>query len=72
MNVTIEKTCPVCHKTSRIEVDEDAYDAYTTPREWGGKLIQDAFPNLSPGEREQIKTGIHPECWDKLFGGPRP
>ena len=33
-----------------------------------GVLLQDAFPNLSPAEREFIKTGITPEEWDDFFG----
>jgi len=33
-----------------------------------GALIQDAFPNLTAGEREFIKTGITDEDWDKMFG----
>jgi len=34
-----------------------------------GELIQNVMPNLSPGEREFIKTGITPEEWDTMFGG---
>jgi hypothetical protein len=33
-----------------------------------GKLIQDAFPNLTDAEREFIKTGITPEEWEAAFG----
>jgi hypothetical protein len=32
-----------------------------------GMLIQDAFPMLSAGEREFIKTGITPQEWDEMF-----
>ena len=32
-----------------------------------GTLIQDAMPNLTPDEREFIKTGITPEEWDSAF-----
>ena len=32
-----------------------------------GMLIQHAMPNLSPDEREFIKTGITKAEWDKLF-----
>jgi len=32
-----------------------------------GKLLQDAFPNLSPEDREFIKTGITPEEWNEMF-----
>lgn len=34
-----------------------------------GALIQDAFPEMSRPEREQIVSGTHPECWEKMFGG---
>lgn len=33
-----------------------------------GALVQDAFPNLTPAEREFILTGITPEEWDDVFG----
>ena len=33
-----------------------------------GMLLQDAFPHLSPSQREFIKTGITSKEWDNLFG----
>jgi hypothetical protein len=30
----------------------------------------DAFPNLSPGEREFILTGVTPQEWQQLVVGP--
>jgi hypothetical protein len=33
----------------------------------GGVLLQDAFPNLTPDEREFFKTGLTAEDWDTLF-----
>lgn len=33
-----------------------------------GKLVQDAFPNLTPEQREFIITGITPEEWTSIFG----
>lgn len=33
-----------------------------------GALIQDAFPGLSPAEREFILSGITSEEWDATFG----
>ena len=33
----------------------------------GKLLVQDAFPNLTPGEREFIKTGITEDAWDDMF-----
>ena len=33
-----------------------------------GVPIQDAMPNLTPDEREFIKTGITPKEWEEMFG----
>ena len=60
--IKIQKICPHCKKTNTIMVDRRAYS------EWrAGKLIQQAFPNLSNDQREILKTGICPKCWDELF-----
>ena len=32
-----------------------------------GELIQHVFPNLSAADREIIKTGTHPICWQEMF-----
>ena len=34
-----------------------------------GKLAQEAFPNLTPGQREFIMTGVTDEEWDEALGG---
>ena len=34
-----------------------------------GVPIQNAFPNLSPDEREFLKTGITSEEWEAMFAG---
>jgi len=33
-----------------------------------GMNVQDAFPMLSPEQREFLMTGMTPEEWDDLFG----
>ena len=33
-----------------------------------GQLIQRAFPNLSPSQREFLMTGATPEEWDVIIG----
>jgi hypothetical protein len=35
-----------------------------------GVLAQNAFPQLSPSDREFIMTGITDEEWDETFGAP--
>jgi len=54
--------CPVCGKSEVIEVRTDSFAAWQN-----GALIQDAFPDLSPATREQIKTGYHEDCWAQVF-----
>lgn len=34
-----------------------------------GALVQDAYPDMSRQQREQIISGTHPECWEQMFGG---
>lgn len=54
--------CPGCKIRHRVAVEED--DFY----EWkGGKLIQDAFPYLTPEQREMMITGYCKKCWQDLF-----
>lgn len=46
-----------------LPVTEAQLDLYE-----GGALLQNAFPNLTPGEREFIKTGITQSEWEAIFG----
>jgi hypothetical protein len=50
------------------EMDLDITPAQLESYELFGVLLQDAFPNLSPAEREFIKSGITPEEWYDAFG----
>lgn len=60
----ITTRCPMCGRERDIEVDADAYRAWQD-----GELIQRAFPDLSADDREALKTGICPRCWDRMFAG---
>ena len=51
-------------KTKEIACTEKELAAY----EAGGILLQNAFPTLSAGDREFIKTGIDNEEWEETFG----
>ena len=60
---TITKPCIHCNETSAITVDAAAH------RRWrSGALIQDAFPDMDADTRELLISGIHPACWDAMFG----
>lgn len=54
--------CPFCGRESEVMVKIDEYLAYEE-----GALAQDAFPNLSPEERELIISGICIKCQKNIF-----
>ena len=33
-----------------------------------GPFIQDAWPESTAEQREQVISGTHPECWNEMFG----
>lgn len=66
-NVVATPTCWHCRQSGTITLTDDQMEGYHL---WlmGGVAIQDALPSLSVGDREQIKTGIHSECFEAMFG----
>lgn len=50
-------------RTLDLDVTQEQLDKYAT----GDYLIQDVFPNLTPDQREFIKTGITSEEWNNMF-----
>jgi hypothetical protein len=61
--IQIETTCPVCGRTDHIPVRHGAYVLWHEC----GKLIQDAMPELSATQREQLITGICGPCWEHMW-----
>jgi hypothetical protein len=61
--MTIETTCPICHKVHPVEVDQKGYELWM-----GGELIQRALPALSTSQRELLITGICDPCSEYAFG----
>jgi len=62
--VTVEtKTCVVCLEGGDVTMPRIAFFRFTQ-----GMSIQEAWPEGTPGEREQLINGTHPECFDQLFG----
>lgn len=53
--------CQVCFRTSQIRMPQDAYMRWVS-----GAMLQRAWPDGSPEEREMLITGLHPDCWDEL------
>ena len=52
----ITRVSPFSNKKATLELDVTARQIASWEK---GELIQDAMPNLTPAEREFIKTGCH-------------
>lgn len=61
----IERRSPFTGRVHTMEIDitPEQLAAY----EKGGILVQDAFPHLSPVEREFIYSGMTSEEWDRAI-----
>ena len=63
MMITVDIQCPFCGKLHSVEVEESHY------LDWkDGELAQNAMPELSPTEREQLISGMCPTCQKEVFG----
>ena len=60
------RKCPVCLKGGTIMVDEHELFAYLR-----GEYVGKAFKSLTIPLREQIISGVHPECWNEMWGQER-
>lgn len=64
----VTKVSPFTGQSNSMELDvtQAQLDELTGSNR---RLIQDIFPNLTPAEREFIKTGYTQEDWDAIFSG---
>lgn len=63
-----EARCTLCNRnwTIRLPYEDSVFRLRWDM--WGqGRLIQDVFPELTPQEREGLKTGICKQCWHRVF-----
>lgn len=58
--------CCHCNQTGSVKIPQKDFDN-GMPLYLAGHLIHIAFPNQSIETREQMISGIHPECWKKMF-----
>ena len=66
-SVTLCNDCPFCGEHYEFTLNMDFDKWMDSMWKWKyGEPIQNAFPDLSPDEREQIKTGICKKCWDSM------
>ena len=63
MRIDVAITCPFCGKDHAVKVNLAQYEAWQN-----GELIQNAMPDLTPTEREQLISGLCPKCQAEMFG----
>ena len=63
MRTNVVMTCTFCRKFHLVEVDLEQLEAWRN-----GELIQNAMPDLTPVEREQLISGLCPKCQAEMFG----
>ena len=63
MRIDVEITCPFCGANHAVEVNLAQFEAWQN-----GELIQNAMPDLTFTEREQLISGLCPKCQAKAFG----
>jgi len=71
MPARISRTSPFSGLVHTMEFDlyeQDDFELRLFAWRRGDKLIQDAFPELTDGAREFIKSGITPLEWAKYMG----
>jgi hypothetical protein len=65
MNITRTSAFTGITRTLDLPVTVEQLASYYGPRQL---LIQDAFPHLTPDQREFIKLGVTDEEWDQYVG----
>lgn len=63
MKITRKSPLSGISRTIDIPISYEEYNRWNK-----GELIQNAFPNISAGEREFILTGITTDEWEDQFG----
>ena len=63
MRIDVEIICPFCGADHAVEVNLARFEAWQN-----GELIQNAMPDLTFTEREQLISHICPKCQAKVFG----
>ena len=61
----ITRISPFTGKTHTFDLNVTAEQIFRWQK---GELIQNAMPQLTPDEREFVKTGITPDEWNAAFG----
>ena len=64
ITITLKIECPICGAEHEVTMEIADYYAWEH-----GARIQDVAPYLSATQREQLISGMCPDCQVKVFGG---
>lgn len=62
-HIKTDVICVHCRQVQTIMLSKTGIEAYQK-----GALMQDAFPELTAGQREMLISGTCDNCWKKFFG----
>jgi hypothetical protein len=69
MSYQVTRKSPYTGNLNTIELPLTAEQFEAAFVRWKkGELVQNAFPTLTPDQREFLMTGYTKEDWDKMFG----
>ena len=63
MTAVVAVPCRLCNEVADLTVNIEGFVAWQ-----GGKLIQEALPELSADQRELLISGTCDKCWNEMFG----
>jgi hypothetical protein len=63
MDLTVQINCTFCHEPNLVRVNHQDYITYINDE----LHVQDAFPYLTPDERELFISGTCTTCWNAMF-----
>lgn len=69
--IEIERTCPMCRKTSHVALTDNEWEKYMPYYLYKNQLIQEAMPDTDPAVREFVRLeemGYCHDCMKILFG----
>ena len=54
--------CPICGDVKTLKLKKESVKRYLS-----GEFVQVAFKDVNQDDRERIKTGVCPKCWDEVI-----
>lgn len=60
----VTKHCNHCNGSTRVFMTREQ----EVRLERGEEYVQSIFPHIHMDKREVLISGIHPECWEEMFG----